>query len=111
MNETGIKEAHAAMDLRRKYLGYRPWQLARVRGVDVMYEFTSYPWQEPDGVYVNARVIEDPTTNRRFKVRSQIGMSGWGHVRQQAFREGWKAGQAYMRFAQRQYAGAVEVKE
>ena len=97
------------MEFRRKYRGYRPWGLAKVRGTDVMYEFTSYPWQEDDGVYVNARVLDDPTTNARFKVRAEIGVISWGQLRQKAYREGWKGGQAYMRSVRKQFFAGRQV--
>lgn len=97
-----LADAVKQQEVRRKYLGYRPGQLGKVRGVEAVYEFRSFAFAADDGsgVYVMAQVIGDPATYRAFKVRREIALIGWGHGRQRMFRQGWLAGQAYLRYMQ-----------
>lgn len=90
-------------NLRLKYRGYMPNRLAKLsprvdvacRGQGMLLEFISWPWVEADGkVYINARVIDDPTTMARYECRKQISPVSWSMLRQQAYRAGFKSGVA-----------------
>lgn len=85
----------AVLELRKKYLGYRPNALGKVKGTDMLYEFTSWPFPEAGKVYIMARPIGDPTRNQRFEARRGISLNQWGHLRQKAYREGFTAGYNY----------------
>lgn len=87
-----------ALDLRKKYRGYRPFALAKLRGQVELLEFISWPFQseaEGNRVYIMARAIEDPTTIKRYQCRKQISPVSWSHLRQRAYREGFQAGYAH----------------
>jgi hypothetical protein len=97
------------LELRKKYRGYMPWQLAEVPGETMLYEFTSWPWQEYGGgeVRIMARPIDDPTANRQFTARKEIHPVRWSSIRQKAYRAGFKAGFAYAAAEARKYAELV----
>jgi len=83
----------AILALRGEYRGYRPYGLAKVRGEEMLYEFISWPWREPDGrVLINARPVGQPASMRSFECRKKISLVTWGMPRQRAYREGFAHG-------------------
>lgn len=101
----------SVLELRKKYRGYRPFQLAERRGDPVLWEFTSWPWtsgERGELVLIMARRVDDPTSNRSFFARTQIHPVRWSEPRQRAYRLGFGQGVRYAVEAARGYAKPVE---
>lgn len=89
-------DQEALYQFRKRYRGYMPWNLAKVRGDEMLWEFTSFPWKEADGrVLINARPIGIAADNRTFEVRKQVSVNRWSSHRQKAYKEGFKVGAAW----------------
>lgn len=81
------------LELRKKYRGYMPENLAQVRGEEMLYEFISWPWREADGrVLINVRPVNQPADMRTLEARKQVSAIGWNYLRQKAYKEGFASG-------------------
>lgn len=92
------------LNLRGKYRGYRPGQLGRVRKIEHLWEFTSWPFEEGGKVFIYARPVADATANQRFECRKEIALVTWNNLRQQAYKRGFEDGWKYTASAARAYA-------
>jgi len=105
------EQEYNTLELRRKYLGYCPWQLAQSPGDPILWEFTSYPWRAGEGgelVQIMARRIGDPASNRSFLARKQIHPVRWSEPRERAYREGFGAGMVYAAQEARKFREAAK---
>lgn len=96
------KSIDAVLELRKRYRGYMPWELARLPGQEMLYEFVSWPWIETPAVVgeqshvkIMARPIDDSQQARTYEARKQIHPVRWSAHRQKAYRQGFRDGVKY----------------
>jgi hypothetical protein len=84
-------------ELREEYRGYKPYSLAKVRGMEMLYEFISFPWRESDEgrVLINARPINQSASMRTFECRREISPTRWSGYRERAYKQGFQDGVAW----------------
>lgn len=96
--------AQGLYEFRKKWAAYRPYALCKVRNVETLHEFISWPWLETDGrVMINVRPVEQPGALMTLECRKQVSPVRWSALRCKAYKEGFKAGIAYAVAEARKY--------
>lgn len=84
------------LEYRRKWAGYRPYELVKLKGQEMLVEIISWPYRDKDGeTWIKARAIGDPMSIRDYRPRKDIALCNWSHHRQKAYKLGFMAGVKY----------------